>query len=46
VERIKFTQGYFRKIHVQTSANLVCVLPMAVAWSLSGGVAMRYVLPV
>jgi len=31
---------------VQTSTNSLCILPVAVAQSWSGGVAMRYVLPV
>jgi len=35
----------FSELHVRSS-NILCMLPMAVARSFSGGVAIRYVLPV
>ena len=34
------------EMHVRSSLNFVCVLPMAVARSFSGGVVIRYVFPV
>jgi len=34
------------ELHVRSSPNVLCTLPMAVAPSYSGGVVMRYVLPV
>ena len=35
-----------QELHVLTSPHLLCTLPMAVARYFSGGVALRYVLPV
>ena len=32
--------------HVQTSPNFLCILPVAVAWSSSGGITIHHVLPV
>jgi len=34
------------ELHVRSSLNFVCVLPVAMARSSSGGVVIRYVLPV
>jgi len=34
------------ELHVPSSLNVLCMLPMAVARSYSGGVVIRYVLPV
>ena len=36
----------FSELHVRSSPIFFCVLPMAVAQSSSGGVMIRYVLPV
>ena len=36
----------FSELHVQSSTIFLCMLPMAVARSSSGGVVIRYVLPV
>ena len=38
--------AYLRSQHVQISPTSLCKLPVAVARSSSGGVAIRYVLPV
>ena len=34
------------ELHVRSSPNFLCMLPVAVAWSSSGGVAISYVHPV
>ena len=34
------------ELHVRSSTNVLCLLPMAAAWSFSGGIVICYVLPV
>ena len=34
------------ELHVRSSPNFLCMLPVAVAWCAFGGVVIRYVLPV
>ena len=35
-----------KELHVHSSHKILCILPMAVAGTYSGGIAIRYVLPV
>jgi len=38
--------SYFKKQHIRSSPNFLCMLPIAVAQSFSGGTLIRFVLPV